>query len=83
MCSQRTPAKKTKKTEDGGSVFDLGKNRRVTVRSFKGKVLVDIREFYQKDGEMAPGKKGISLSTEQWKLMLESADAISEAIKEM
>lgn len=83
MCSQRTPAKKTKKTEDGASVFDLGKNRRVTVRSFKGKVLVDIREFYQKDGVMAPGKKGISLSTEQWKLMLESADAISDAIKEM
>lgn len=83
--SQRTPVKKAKatKNDDGAVVFDLGKNRRATVRSFKGKVLVDIREFYQKDGDMAPGKKGISLSTEQWKLLTENTDAINDAIKEM
>lgn len=40
---QRTPAKKPKKTEDGESKFDLGKNRQVTVRAFKGKTYIDIR----------------------------------------
>lgn len=40
---QRTPAKKAKKTEDGETKFDLGKNRQVTVRSFKGKAYIDIR----------------------------------------
>lgn len=40
---QRTPAKKAKKTENGETKFDLGKNRQVTVRAFKGKTYIDIR----------------------------------------
>lgn len=39
--------------------FQLSKGRRVTVRSLQGKVMVDIREFYVKDGKELPGKKGI------------------------
>ena len=36
----------------------IGNKRKVSVREFKGRLLVDIREFYEKDGEWMPGKKG-------------------------
>jgi len=38
----------------------LDKNRFVKVRDFRGKLFIDIREFYEKNGEMLPGKKGIN-----------------------
>jgi hypothetical protein len=40
--------------------------RRATVSGFKGRFNVDLREWYDKDGEMKPGSKGISLPEEQW-----------------
>nr|DAD39791.1 TPA_asm: hypothetical protein HUJ06_014114 [Nelumbo nucifera] len=58
------PAKKTFKKgsddSDGIVVCEISKNRRVSVRSWQGKVVVDIREFYVKDGKELPGKKGSS-----------------------
>uniref|UniRef100_A0A182JQS8 Transcriptional coactivator p15 (PC4) C-terminal domain-containing protein n=1 Tax=Anopheles christyi TaxID=43041 RepID=A0A182JQS8_9DIPT len=84
----RTPAKKAKSTEKTPStpakdpnVFELDKNRKITVNEFKGKVYVGIREFYNKDGQDMPSKKGISLTVPQWKTLLEHADAINEQIK--
>lgn len=82
------PSKKTKTStsssggggKDKEPEFPLDKNRLVRVRSFKGRAYVDIREYYMKDGDMLPGKKGISLSPEQWKKLLSQADGINEAL---
>lgn len=41
----------------GSHVAQLGRTRRVQINEFKGKQLVDIREFYEKDDKMLPGKK--------------------------
>ncbi|CAG9533810.1 unnamed protein product [Cercopithifilaria johnstoni] len=70
----KTPLKKSKnnggfKNADGEEMFELGKMRFVSVRSFKGKALIDIREYYQDkgSGELKPGRKGISLSGDQYR----------------
>lgn len=52
------PAKKAKK-ENEETIWDLGSNRQVNVRDFKGKYYVDIREmYYDKEGDLKPTKKG-------------------------
>lgn len=62
----------------------LDGKKRVTVREFKGKTYIDIREFYDgKDGEKLPGKKGISLQPELWRKLIGMADEINSAISEV
>ncbi|WVZ75054.1 hypothetical protein U9M48_023148 [Paspalum notatum var. saurae] len=67
---------------DGIVVAEISKNKRVSVRNWKGKVFVDMREFYVKDGKTLPTRKGISLQLDQWKILRDNIKAIDEAIKE-
>uniref|UniRef100_A0A4W6G4A9 Activated RNA polymerase II transcriptional coactivator p15 n=1 Tax=Lates calcarifer TaxID=8187 RepID=A0A4W6G4A9_LATCA len=93
-----TPEKPVKKPKSGESskpggsskgssnsddnMFQIGKMRYVSVRDFKGKVLIDIREYWMNaDGEMKPGKKGISLNPEQWNQLKDQISEIDDAIK--
>ncbi|KAJ3675224.1 hypothetical protein LUZ60_004266 [Juncus effusus] len=69
-------------SEDDIVVCELAKNRRLTVRKWQGKLWVDIREFYEKDGKSLPGKKGISLPLDQWKILREHMDKIDEVVNE-
>ncbi|XP_071585837.1 activated RNA polymerase II transcriptional coactivator p15-like isoform X2 [Heliangelus exortis] len=71
---QAAPEKRVKKQKTGESskgvasskqssnrdenMFQIGKMRYVSVRDFKGKVLIDIREYWMdQEGEMKPGRK--------------------------
>jgi hypothetical protein len=67
--------------------FELstGRNsRRVTITSFKSARLINIREYYTNPaGEYLPGKKGISLSVEQYKKLLEAIPGINRALRVM
>ena len=60
--------------------FLLDKRKRITVHKFKGQLKVDIREYYEDNGEMKPGKKGISLNNDNWQKLKEFVDKIDEAI---
>ncbi|KAK9096171.1 hypothetical protein Sjap_021668 [Stephania japonica] len=63
-------------------ICDISKNRRVSVRAWQGKPVVDIREFYYKDGKELPGKKGISLSMDQWNILRKHVGEIDAAVDE-
>jgi Transcriptional Coactivator p15 (PC4) len=41
----------------GNQYWEISKMRRVTISEFKGKNMVNIREYYEKDGKDLPGKK--------------------------
>jgi len=64
-------------------VVALASNKRVTVRKWKNATLVDIREYYQIGGEgpYKPGKKGISLSTAQWRALRERLGDVAAAVE--
>uniref|UniRef100_A0A383V677 DEK-C domain-containing protein n=1 Tax=Tetradesmus obliquus TaxID=3088 RepID=A0A383V677_TETOB len=46
--------------------LDLGSKRQVAISEFKGTYYVNVREFYEKNGELLPGSKGLSMTGEQW-----------------
>ncbi|WVQ99261.1 hypothetical protein IAU59_006393 [Kwoniella sp. CBS 9459] len=56
---------------EGDKFIKLTEYRRITVRKFKGKTLVDLRDMYKDKatGEIKPGAKGIALNTEQWEFI--------------
>ncbi|KAG6878823.1 hypothetical protein C0992_007444 [Termitomyces sp. T32_za158] len=69
-----------KTTPDGDKYVSLGKKKRATVRSFKGTPLIDIREFYGNEGDEKPGKKGISLTVEQWETLKKSTEILDDLL---
>ncbi len=79
--------KKEKKENDDDIIvgekevaFLLDQRKRVTVHKFKGQLKVDIREYYDDNGTMKPGKKGLSLNLDNWNKLKDFIDKIDEAI---
>lgn len=65
--------------------FELSGKRRVSVRKFRSSILIDIREYYEDKeiGEDRPGKKGISLTKEQYEKLKDLMPEIDVAINKM
>ncbi|CAH1253273.1 SUB1 [Branchiostoma lanceolatum] len=81
---EKKKKQQAKREEDEGSdMIQLSNKRFISVREFKGKCLIDIREYYDADGELKPGRKGISLTTDQWRRLKEAMDEIDGKITDL
>lgn len=61
-------------------VLELTNKRRVTISSFNGAFMVNIREYYERDGQLLPTKKGISLLPPQWSGCREAIRKVGETM---
>ncbi|KAK4104205.1 PC4-domain-containing protein [Parathielavia hyrcaniae] len=70
------------KDAEGNPYWEIGNNRRIGSSQFKGATLVNIREYYTApDGELKPGKKGISLSLDQYKALLKVIPQLNDELR--
>ncbi|KAI9783481.1 MAG: hypothetical protein M1816_001363 [Peltula sp. TS41687] len=68
--------------DHGAEYWELSNHRRVGVDKFKGKYMINIREYYEKDGQMLPGKKGISLPIDQYAALIAVLPHMETVLKE-
>ncbi|KAL1976443.1 hypothetical protein VTN31DRAFT_2725 [Thermomyces dupontii] len=76
--SKRTTGPQPKTDSNGDIYWEISRMRRVTISNFRGRNMVNIREYYEKDGEELPGKKGISLPMDQFSAFLQCLPQIEE-----
>ncbi|XP_064390857.1 activated RNA polymerase II transcriptional coactivator p15-like [Halichondria panicea] len=79
---QATPAAASSANGSEEDMIPLSAKRFVSVSNFKGKMLVNIREYYEdkESGETRPGRKGISLSVDQWEALKKAVSTIDERL---
>ena len=62
-------------------MFDLNAKKRVTIRKYKGQVLVDLREYWQPPGQdVTPTKKGVCLTLVAYETLKRLIPQIDEQI---
>ncbi|KAF5836365.1 transcriptional Coactivator p15-domain-containing protein [Dunaliella salina] len=69
-------------SEGKAGTVELGGDRRCTISDYKGSKLVDLREWYRKDGELKPGMKGISLQVGDWNTICSAVADIDRALQQ-
>ncbi|OCK73584.1 PC4-domain-containing protein [Lepidopterella palustris CBS 459.81] len=68
------------KDSEGNDYWELSKSKRIAVSEFKGKIFINIREYYEKDGKALPGKKGIMLPPDQFSALISALPQIEKSL---
>ena len=63
-------------------MIQIGKDVRVEASEYKGKFYINIRRWYEADGEWKPGNKGIALTISEWKEFIDKLEDIYIDIRE-
>ncbi|KAK9795239.1 hypothetical protein WJX73_010207 [Symbiochloris irregularis] len=66
--------------EDETYELQLSAKRKVTISKYTGKPTVNIREYYEKEGEQLPGKKGIMLTAQLWNKLTDHMKLITREV---
>ena len=68
--------------ENNAVAFHIGGERYAVVKRFKGRVFVNLREYYVKEGttKILAGKKGLNLTSDEWKQLAMQGANITAAI---
>ncbi|KAJ5178942.1 hypothetical protein N7492_002152 [Penicillium capsulatum] len=75
-------AENSKVDANGDKYWEISKKRRVTLSEFRNNTLINIREYYDKDGQELPGKKGISMSVDQFAALVTLLPDIEQALSQ-
>jgi hypothetical protein len=67
--------------EPSGKIFNYGFIY-CSVSEFKGKKFIDIRKYYEQNGEVLPSKKGITFSLDDYTEVLKALNEYNEKILE-
>ncbi|KAJ5066766.1 activated RNA polymerase ii transcriptional coactivator p15 [Anaeramoeba ignava] len=63
--------------------FDLGGNKKIVVSKFRGKVQIEIREFYKSGNEWKRTRKGVNLNGDQFKKLMENKKLIDKEFEKL
>ena len=68
--------------EKNAVAFHIGGERYAVVKRFKGRVFVNLREYYVKEGtsKLLAGKKGLNLTSDEWRELAMQGPNITAAI---
>ncbi|CAF1449388.1 unnamed protein product [Adineta ricciae] len=72
----------SKRGANGERLYEFGKLRYVSVSEFRGKPYINIREYYDDKGVEKPGKKGISLTMDQWETLKTLISQVDKDLKQ-
>ncbi|KAF2770444.1 hypothetical protein EJ03DRAFT_350516 [Teratosphaeria nubilosa] len=64
------------KDEDGNEFWELSRTRRIGISTFKNATMMNIREYYEKDG-----RQGITLSIDQFSVVMDVLPQIESTLK--